>query len=161
MDKKISLYLYNRLKNKTKFENFIKFIANISTNLIAINYIIFLLYTLITKNLNITKCILIPIFIFVVITILRKLINRKRPFEILNIKPIINHKNGNSMPSRHTSSAFSIALIIFFNNQIWGIICIIIALLVAITRVLTYVHYISDVLIAFLISFIMSFIFFI
>lgn len=51
-----------------------------------------------------------------------------------------------SMPSRHTASAFIIALSMLSVNTIAGIVYLIIALLISVSRLCAGVHYIKDVL---------------
>ena len=42
--------------------------------------------------------------------LLRRKINRKRPYEQLSIRPLVQKKGGKSFPSNHTASAFVLAL---------------------------------------------------
>ena len=88
-----------------------------------------------------------PLIAFLSVTIIRKLINRKRPYEYMNIKPLVSHKRGQSFPSRHTLSAMIIALVTYSINQVLGIIMIILASLIGICRILAGVHHISDVIV--------------
>lgn len=67
--------------------------------------------------------------------------------------------SGESMPSRHTASAFIIAITVFYFNRYLGIVAIIIATLIALSRVLAGVHFIRDVLAGLLISAIIGTIF--
>ena len=87
-----------------------------------------------------------PLIAFITVTILRKLINRKRPYEYMNITPLVSHKKGQSFPSRHTLSAMIIALVTLDIHMTLGIIMIILASLIGICRILAGVHHISDVL---------------
>ena len=76
----------------------------------------------------------VPASAFVVGTLVRKLIDRPRPYTALGFTPLFpKDKTGQSMPSRHCFSAAAIA------GTAWYV-------LIAISRVVTGVHYISDVL---------------
>lgn len=113
-----------------------------------------LLFAFFSKNDILLSIILRPLLAFVFVTIFRKIINRPRPYESMNIVPLQKHKKGESFPSRHTLSAFVIALACFEVNSILGIITIIIALFISLSRILAGVHYISDVITAIIIAFI-------
>ena len=100
---------------------------------------------------NLMKVLLVPASGFVLLTFVRKAINRKRPYETLNITPIIQkNKKGNSMPSRHVFSMSIIALSWFLVSPIIGAILVVCSILLACIRVIGGVHYPSDVLIAML-----------
>lgn len=93
-----------------------------------------------------------PLFAFLIVSIFRKIINRKRPYESIDIEPLLEHKQGESFPSRHTVSAFIIAFVCFHVNITLGIITLIIAVIIGITRIFAGVHYISDVIVAIIIA---------
>lgn len=98
------------------------------------------------KNLNVLPFILVPGVSFVVLSLFRKLVNRKRPYESWNIKQLIpKNKKGNSFPSRHVFSTAMIAMCGMKISVILGVILIIFTLILACIRVLGGVHYPSDV----------------
>ena len=109
-------------------------------------YPLLIFYLFIIKHPLLVDTIVKPFIAFISVTIIRKLINRKRPYEYMNIKPLVNHKLGQSFPSRHTLSAMIIALVTFSINSALGIIMIIIAVIIGICRILAGVHHISDVI---------------
>lgn len=92
---------------------------------------------------------------FILATLLRSLINRKRPYETLGIAPVIpKDTKGKSFPSRHAFCAWLIALnwlIVFhqplslINGTIVVIYCIF-AFIVSVLRVILTLHYPSDVI---------------
>jgi len=89
---------------------------------------------------------LIPLGTFIVVTISRAIINAERPYEKFNYTPVV-HKNtkGKSFPSRHTVSAFIIAMAFMYINMTIGIIMMGLAAIIAVIRVLSGVHFIRDV----------------
>ena len=95
-----------------------------------------LVYLYLNKSPYLSAAIYKPLGAFLFVTIFRKLINRPRPYDCMNIEPLVGHKHGESFPSRHTLSAFIIALICFYANIYVGIFALIVA----------GVHFISDVL---------------
>lgn len=96
---------------------------------------------------ELVKTITVPATAFLLCTILRKVINRKRPYEQYDIHPLIQkNKKGQSIPSRHVVSASIIAMAGLFLNIWLGICAWVIALVIAIIRPIAGVHYISDVI---------------
>lgn len=89
----------------------------------------------------------VPAAVFVLGTVLRRAINRPRPYEALHFTPLFPKDTvGQSMPSRHCFSAAAIAVAAF---AVWpglGWAAAGLALLIAASRVLCGVHYPSDVL---------------
>ena len=93
--------------------------------------------------------------VFILVTLLRSVINRKRPYETLGIAPVIpKNTKGKSFPSRHAFCAWLIALnwlIVFhqplslINGTIVVIYCIF-AFIVSVLRVILTLHYPSDVI---------------
>lgn len=116
------------------------------------------LFAFLYKNDILLSIILRPLTAFIFLTIFRKIINRPRPYETLNITPLKNHKSGESFPSRHTLSAFIIAFVCFDINIYLGIIMITIACFISLSRFLAGVHYISDIITAIIIAFLFYYI---
>ena len=48
----------------------------------------------------------IPAAGFLLVTLIRKKLNRPRPAQLFHFVPLVQHEDGCSFPSRHTSSAF-------------------------------------------------------
>ena len=111
-----------------------------------------LLYLFISKSPFLFETIWKPFAAFLVVTVFRKIVNRPRPYEAMNIEPLIGHKHGESFPSRHTVSAVIIALVCFHVNIYLGIFALIVAMIMSICRILAGVHFISDVLVSVIIA---------
>lgn len=93
------------------------------------------------------RAILIPAISFLLLSLIRRIINRPRPYEKLRIQPLFSKKTkGKSFPSRHIFSSFIIAATFSFVYPL-GWIFYIPAVLLAIIRVIGGVHYPSDVLV--------------
>lgn len=154
-------FYYTMLNNINKQPYLKKIIIKLSKYTPIITFIIYpsvILYLLILKSPLLFETIFHPLIAFILVTILRKIINRKRPYERMNITPLVHHKQGESFPSRHTVSAFAIAFACLKVNTYLGIIMLIIACIIACSRILCGVHYISDVISAIAIAYIISFI---
>lgn len=131
---------------------------------IALKYLMIVCYPLLLLGFYLTHdhyliyAIIKPFIVFVLVTFIRKGINRPRPYDYLPITPLIEHDEGHSFPSRHAASALIIALTAFHLDFLLGVLLLILALLTAITRVLSGLHHISDVLAGLLLSIVIEFI---
>ncbi len=80
------------------------------------------------------------------VTVLRKLLNRPRPYEVYDfytVKP--KEKSGHSFPSRHCYSAFVISTLSWLVSPAVFAALLIAAALIAFTRVLLGIHFVRDV----------------
>ena len=83
---------------------------------------------------------------FVLLTVVRRMINRPRPYETMDIDPIIKKDTkGNSCPSRHVFSMTEIAVTAFLISPALGCVLLFFSLCLAIIRVIGGVHYPTDV----------------
>lgn len=147
------------LQNIRKSQNLQKIIIGFTRYIPIITFIIYpslIIYLLYTKNNLLLETIWKPLTSFLVVTIFRKITNRKRPYESMDINPLVKHKQGESFPSRHTVSAFAIAFACLKVSLPFGIIMLILAIIVSGSRILCGVHYISDVLSAIFIAFLIN-----
>ena len=132
----------------------------VPTYLCAALYILALLMMLIQRDARIVRALLVPAACFLVVTVLRPLIGRERPYDHFDSPPVGSYKRGKgrSMPSRHTASAAAVACAVIYAFPIWpvAVFMVILSLLIASLRVLAGPHYLSDVLVAVAISFILS-----
>ena len=88
----------------------------------------------------------IPALCFLAVTIFRKVVNKKRPYEKLPIQSLIKKdKKGQSFPSRHVFSIFLIATLWFCFWKPVGIFLFIAGVFLAIVRVIGGVHFVTDV----------------
>lgn len=131
-------------------------ISKITPYLVASIYILTLIYLFINHDTQLKVTIIKPALSFIIVTIIRKLYNRPRPCIALNIEPLVGHKTGESFPSRHTVSAFAIALALLHISLPLGSIILFLAILVGLSRILCGVHFVSDVLTAIIIALIIS-----
>ena len=139
----------------------LKFIYKILPIFVFIAYPTLLVYLIVTHDNRLLECITVPLGVFVTVTLIRKFINFNRPYEKLDIEPLI-HKStkGKSFPSRHTASAAVIAMTIFYINIPLGAVFLAVALLIGLSRICAGVHFPRDVAAGYLYSVIMSVLFF-
>ena len=90
-----------------------------------------------------------PFFTLAVVTVVRRLINAERPYERYGIPSVFDKKTvRQSLPSRHTASAFIIAMSFWYIFPPLGIAAMVVSVLIALSRVLSGAHFIRDVLVA-------------
>lgn len=140
-----------------KRNKFCKFILKICYTVcplvVFLSYGLLIIYMFFSDIKVFAKITLVPLTVFLLITISRKIFNRKRPYEKFGISSVFNkNKKGESMPSRHTASAFIIAMSFLYVNVPLGIIFLAISVIIMISRVLSGVHFISDVMVGMLFS---------
>lgn len=122
----------------------------ILTYLFYIAYPLLLIWIYLFRKNFFLKALLVPAFSFVILSLFRRMINRKRPYESWPIHPLI-HKDtrGKSMPSRHLFSSAVISMVFLYVNPVTGIIALILSCLDGIIRVIGGVHYPTDVIAGF------------
>ncbi len=126
------------------------FMCRFTTALVANVYIILCVLALLANPVLLIRYVGVPLVVFVVVTIVRSIINRERPYEKLGFSPInyMNKlKHGKSFPSRHSASAAVIAVACMSLVPWLGWIMVVLAIIVAASRVLSGMHYISDVVV--------------
>lgn len=124
-------------------------INRICTLIMYVCYPSLLIFLLIKKEETVAEVFLVPAISFLILSIGRYWINRKRPYEAFEVPPVIpKDTKGKSFPSRHVFSATIIAMtFLLMSPWFWvGIILLVVVLLEAVVRVLSGVHYISDVI---------------
>ena len=121
-------------------------INKVLTYICYILYPVLLLYLIILWDPRFWKALLVPAIAFVLLSVIRKKLNRPRPYQILDINPL-THKDtkGKSMPSRHVFCVFMIAMTWLWIIPWMGIILLIIGIVMAIIRVIGGVHFPKDV----------------
>ena len=78
--------------------------------------------------------------------VLKPLIDRTRPYYVLDYTPLIPPVGDPSFPSGHTSASFAAATAIYFINKKWGIAAYILAAVMGFSRLYLGVHFPTDVL---------------
>lgn len=120
----------------------------ICTGVMYILYPVLLIYYLLQKEEGFGKILFIPAISFVLLSLGRHLINRKRPYETFGVAPVIpKETKGKSFPSRHVFSATIIAMTFLWMSPwtLLTILLLVVTVVEACVRVVSGVHYISDV----------------
>ncbi len=92
------------------------------------------------------RMLLVPLAGFLVVTVVRRVVNEARPYEALAIDPLI-HKStqGKSFPSRHMFSMVMIALCWLYWCVPAGVVLLVLCVVMGYVRVVGGVHYPHDV----------------
>lgn len=93
------------------------------------------------------RCFLVPAVSFALLSVYRNLRNAERPYEVLDIQPLIHKdKKGKSFPSRHVFSVFVIAMTFLWLIPWLGVVFLAVGVVLALCRVIGGVHWPRDVI---------------
>ncbi len=129
---------------------FLWFIYKVLPNVLFIAYPILLVteFFIMGVNMEWANLAIVPFFVLITVSVLRLAINEQRPYEKYGTDSVFHKKTvGKSMPSRHTASAYILAMTFLAVNIPLGIIALVIATLIAASRILAGAHFIRDVLV--------------
>ena len=83
---------------------------------------------------------------FVIVTVIRRAVNAPRPYELYSFYDVPpKNKRGQSFPSRHVFSSFTVAVLSVTVSPILTVSLALVGLLLAMSRVLLGMHFIRDV----------------
>ena len=117
------------------------------TGLIYFVYPLYLVSLFWEKNPLLLRSVIVPAVSFVLLTVVRRMINAPRPYEKFDMPPVIDKDTkGKSFPSRHVFSVFIIAFTIFVSYTGAGIMIALIGVAIAVIRVVGGVHEPRDVI---------------
>lgn len=116
------------------------------TRLCYAAYPLLVAWLAVSRDPRIVKAVGIPAVSFIAVSIFRHLCNAKRPYEVLDIKPLIHKdKKGQSFPSRHVFSMYVIAMTFLWILPPVGVVLLVMGTVLAACRVVGGVHWPRDV----------------
>ncbi|MBI2005529.1 MAG: phosphatase PAP2 family protein [Candidatus Aenigmarchaeota archaeon] len=83
---------------------------------------------------------------FMIVTVVKDLVARERPYQVLDVRQLVPEDDNRSFPSNHVQLSFLLSTIIFRFYRRFGIILFIISALIGFGRIYLGVHYPSDVI---------------
>lgn len=120
---------------------------HLTTTAVYAVYVLYLLVLFLQNQAALPAAILVPGISFVLLSFYRDRLNAPRPYEVLDIQPLIQKDTkGHSFPSRHVFSVFVIAFTIGTQILWLGIALGIVGIIICVIRVLGGVHFPKDVL---------------
>jgi membrane-associated phospholipid phosphatase len=143
------------LKEHSRIRRGMEITGRIATGIVFFAYPLLLAWLLLRKAPELAGAIIVPLDGFLILTVFRRLINRKRPYEVYDTPPAIHKdKKGSSFPSRHVYSAFAIAFAFGWIGSATqtplvvgiAVLLTVLGVLIAAIRVLSGIHFLSDVL---------------
>lgn len=148
MKKDTYLKMTRPFRENAKLARSLHIMNKIITYAMVALYMGLLAYYACNQDGRLIRAIIVPLDSFIIVTVFRYMLNRKRPYEHFDIPPVIQKDTaGKSFPSRHVFSAFIIAMTyLCWSPLIWaGTVLLVLAAGMAVVRVVSGVHYISDV----------------
>lgn len=148
MKKDTYLKMTRPFRENAKLARSLHIINKIITYAMVLLYMGLLAYYACNQDERLIRAIIVPLDSFIIVTVFRYMLNRKRPYEHFDIPPVIRKDTaGKSFPSRHVFSAFIIAMTyLCWSPLVWaGVVLLVLAAGMAVVRVISGVHYISDV----------------
>lgn len=141
---------YRRLSAPFRPERRRKALLTLNKALTLLGYLLYpalLAGLALQRDGRLLRAILVPGISFVLVSLVRKGLNFPRPYEALDIAPLI-HKDthGKSMPSRHVFSLFAIAMTWLWILPPAGAVLLALGAVMAAIRVIGGVHFPRDVL---------------
>lgn len=117
------------------------------TRLCYLAYPLCLLWLAVHRDGRAAAALLVPAVSFAAVSVFRHLYNAPRPYELLDIRPLIHKdKRGRSFPSRHVFSVFVIAMTFLWLCPPAGVCFLAVGVLLAACRVIGGVHFPRDVI---------------
>lgn len=103
-------------------------------------------WLVLTRDIRVWRFMGVPAVILALVLFLRRSLNISRPYEVYGFQPLISReKGGQSCPSNHTASAFSIALALLYLWVPAGAVALAMAAILGVSRIVTGVHWPRDV----------------
>ena len=103
------------------------------------------------KYIEAVKIVLMSGIPFVLVSLLRRIVNCERPYEVFDTEALAElkkkRKSGRSFPSRHVFSAFLIGTVTVFYYPLLGVGAFLAGLTLAVERVFLGIHFPKDVLV--------------
>ena len=156
------IFFWNvRLFTKYKAARYIlRFVYKLLPLVMLVAYPVLLVHVYFTDLQSLPKLVLVPMHVFLGVTLLRVIIDEQRPYERFDTPSVFGKTTkGKSFPSRHTASAFIIAMAFMYVDFWWGMLAMLIALLIELSRIMAGALYIHDVLAGMAISIVAGWIF--
>ena len=135
-----------RIYSSKKASTLLKIISHASVALSVIAYAAIIVYAYLDEPWDAALMLLFSALPFVIVTVVRKLINAPRPYELYAFYKIPpKEKKGQSFPSRHVFSAFLIATLAIPTSIPLAAALFTVGICLSVSRVLLGIHFIRDV----------------
>ncbi len=151
MRKEKYLSLYTAVYSRRGLSGALHASSEIITYLTVAIYGIFIGYTAVDNLALCLSFLAVTATPFVAVTVMRRVINAPRPYEVFECDPLSElkkkSKSGSSFPSRHVASSFIIGSALCFELPAVGIATLALGVVLGVCRVLLGRHFIRDVIV--------------
>ena len=138
--------LLKQVYSSPKISASLKIISHASVILCVISYAAMLVYFYINEPVSALLLILAGGVPFVLVSIVRRIINAPRPYELYDFYKVMpKAKRGRSFPSRHVFSVFLIAGLAYMVSVWLSVALFVVGVSLATARVFLGIHFIRDV----------------
>ncbi len=145
-DKQIFLWL-NQWAGQANFtDGLIRFLAQDFPYVVAIGFIVVWLWRANARRMLLQGVLALLLGRVILVEIIRQVLPRSRPFEVLHVVQLISKGMEKSFPSGHATALFAVAVSVYFYHKKWGAGLLIICFISVLARVIAGVHYLSDIL---------------
>ncbi|NME83810.1 phosphatase PAP2 family protein [Clostridium sp. SM-530-WT-3G] len=160
MKEKHFIYITDSIRKSKTITSLVKICSKFLPLLVVAIYFVSFVYLAINRDPKIILFTLVPAINFIFISLFRSYKNNTRPYDIYKFTPIISFQpgKGKSFPSRHTASAFIIAMACLYINTYLGLFMFVLAFIIGISRVICGVHFPKDVVSGMIISILFGYI---
>ncbi|HCW54399.1 MAG TPA: PAP2 family protein [Clostridium sp.] len=160
MKEKHFIYITDLIRQSKTRISLVQICSKFLPLLVVAIYFLSFIYLAINKDSKIILFTLVPAIDFIFISLFRSYKNSTRPYDIYNFIPIVSFQpgKGKSFPSRHTASAFIIAMACLYINTYLGLFMFALAFIIGISRVICGVHFPKDVISGMIISILFGYI---
>lgn len=153
---------YRKISQPFREERATRAIVNIdrlTVAIIAIIYIGELAWLAFNGDARFWKALIVPALTFALVSGVRTLLNRPRPYELYDLDPLIAKRTkGKSFPSKHMASSMIIACALGWVSPLIGAVAFCLCATIAFTRIVGGVHFPRDIVAATGISLICGFV---
>ena len=147
MKKETYLRLSEFIRSSGKREKIVQWLNRWITRLVSVLYVGLLVMLAVRSDSRIWRAIAVPGLGVLIVTVMRKWIGARRPYEIWQIRPLIEKDTvRKSFPSRHVFSVYVIGMLGVWIQPEVGVILFLLGIGLAGIRVISGVHFIRDVL---------------
>ena len=124
----------------------LKMISHFAVIVYLASYLAMLVFSYMREPLFALRLVLAGAIPFIIVSLLRRVINAPRPYELYDFYEIYpKQKQGRSFPSRHVFSAFTVATLAY-SFSLWCFLALLLlGLVLATVRVLLGMHFVRDV----------------
>ena len=148
MDQQTYKRISESIRAKKHGVKIVTYMNLVLTRVVYVAFLVMLAVLAAQKDMRILRILLVTGISFVLISVIRKIIDTPRPYTLYDFDPIMKKsKSGESIPSRHVFSTFVIGMAFLYIDPIFGGLVFVDGVLMCAARVVAWVHFPKDVIV--------------